>query len=261
MVPAHNEQRLLPRMLGRVPAWVDGVVVVDDASGDGTYASAEAHGEPRVHLIRHEQNQGVGAAIRTGYRCALGSGADLVVVMAADDQMDPDDLPRLLEPLISGVADYAKGNRLLHASAARMPIGRRVAAHVLGRATAIATGYKISDSQCGYTAITAGALRRLELSELWPRYGYPNDLLGLAARAKLRVTEVPVTAVYADEQSGIRPWHFFSVAWLIGRRWARERARTQSKTGNPSDRCSAAPQPDAAPSQRAALDPTRDVAS
>lgn len=235
VVPAHNEQRLLPRMLGRVPALIDGVVVVDDASQDGTSASAQACSDPRIMLLRHEDNEGVGAAIRSGYRCALNAGADIVVVMAADDQMDPKDLPALLEPLVTGAADYVKGNRLLHPTAARMPIGRRFAAHVLGRATAIATGYKISDSQCGYTAISADALRRVELSELWPRYGYPNDLLGLAARAKLRVTEVPVAAVYADEQSGIRPWHFFSVAWLIGRRWLRERERDHSRVSSQSD--------------------------
>lgn len=225
VVPAHNEQRLLPRMLARVPAWVDGVIVVDDASSDQTSRCVTACGDPRVHLLRHEHNQGVGAAIRSGYGLALDSGADIAVVMAADDQMDPADLPGLLAPLIADQADYVKGNRLRHVNAARMPLGRRIAAHLLGHATAIATGYSISDSQCGYTAITRDALARLALSELWPRYGYPNDLLALAARAKLRVSEVPVAPVYADEQSGIRAWHFFSVGWLIGRRWARERSR------------------------------------
>ncbi|MEZ4228729.1 MAG: glycosyltransferase family 2 protein [Polyangiaceae bacterium] len=225
VVPAFNEERLLPRMLQRCSVLIDRVIVVDDASGDATAARAEASGDPRVQVLRHATNQGVGAAIRSGYLAALDAGADLVVVMAADDQMDPADLPRLLEPLIDGRADYVKGNRLIHADARRMPLGRRGAAYVLGFITSLATGYALSDSQCGYTAISRAALQRLDLDELWPRYGYPNDLLALAARAGLRVSEIAVAPVYADETSGIRPYHFFSVCALIARRWARERAR------------------------------------
>ena len=99
VVPAFNEERLLPRMLQRCSALIDRVIVVDDASGDATAARAQASGDPRVQVLRHATNQGVGAAIRSGYLAALDAGADLVVVMAADDQMDPADLPRRLEPL------------------------------------------------------------------------------------------------------------------------------------------------------------------
>ncbi|MGE3670671.1 MAG: glycosyltransferase family 2 protein, partial [Polyangiaceae bacterium] len=122
-------------------------------------------------------------------------------------------------------ADYVKGNRLVHVAARRMLWERRAAGYVLGFITSCATGYALSDSQCGYTAITRRALERLDLDELWPRYGYPNDLLALAARAGLRVSEVAVAPVYADESSGIRPYHFFSVCALIARRWAGERKR------------------------------------
>ena len=231
VVPAFNEARLLPRMLARASERIAQIVVVDDASQDDTAARAQTSGDARVQVVRHRYNQGVGAAIRTGYQAALAGGADFVVVMAADDQMDPADLPRLLEPLIEGRADYVKGNRLIHAAARRMPWERRAAGHVLGFITSLATGYRLSDSQCGFTAISRDALERLALDELWPRYGYPNDLLALAARAKLRVAEVPVAPVYADEASGIRPYHFFSVCALIARRWTHERARRRFPQG------------------------------
>lgn len=225
VIPAYQEERLLPRTLRRVPAFIAGVVVVDDASLDHTSDAARDVGDARLVLERHPVNLGVGAAIRTGYRRALAEGASIVVVMAADDQMDPGDLPALLQPILEGRADYVKGNRLKHPERRQMPLLRRAAAHTLGWLTARATGYSISDSQCGYTAISAAALRALRLDELWPRYGYPNDLLGLLSGARLRVTEVPVRPVYADEASGIRPWHFFTVCWLIARRYARGAAQ------------------------------------
>ncbi|MBX3184110.1 MAG: glycosyltransferase family 2 protein [Polyangiaceae bacterium] len=227
VIPAYREERLLPRTLRRVPACVDGVVVVDDASPDATSRAAREAGDARLVLERHPRNLGVGAAIRTGYRRALSEGADLIIVMAADDQMDPADLPALAEPILADRADYVKGNRLIHPDKRRMPLARRAAGHALGWLTARATGYALSDSQCGYTAISAAALRVLPLDELWPRYGYPNDLLGLLSQARLRVAEVPVRPIYADEASGVRPWHFLTVCWLIARRYAvTKRGRT-----------------------------------
>lgn len=237
VIPAFNEERLLPRTLEGIPSWVDLVLVIDDASQDQTSNRSLAWIEQRAgrdkslkggvtafELIQHVENQGVGAAIRTGYQAAITRGADIIVVMAADNQMDPADLPQLLAPILSHEADYVKGNRFLHPKRSRMPFARRSAGYALGWLTSKATGYAISDSQCGYTAISSGALERLPLQELWPRYGYPNDLLALAAQSGLRVLEAPVAPVYADEQSGIRPWHFFSVCWLIGRRWLDGRA-------------------------------------
>jgi hypothetical protein len=144
--------------------------------------------------------------------------------MAADDQMHPDDLERLVRAVLLG-ADYAKGNRFVHAEAARMPRARRVAGEVLSAVTRLATGLDVSDTQCGYTALSARAARALPLHELWPRYGYPNDLLGMLAARGLSVQELPVRPVYADEESGVRPWHALSVLGVISRRWWQERRR------------------------------------
>ena len=116
VVPAYNEEKLIGRVLETMPPLVDRIVVVDDASTDGTAAALvrakECLGD-RLRLIRHHGNGGVGAAIVTGYRAALEEGDNgLVVVMAGDGQMDPADLPRLLNPLVRDQADYTKGNRL-----------------------------------------------------------------------------------------------------------------------------------------------------
>jgi glycosyltransferase involved in cell wall biosynthesis len=218
VVPAYREERLIGRMLSRVPAYVDRIYVVDDASPDGTSEAARRVGDPRVSVLRHAENRGVGAAIVTGYRTALADAHDVLAVMAGDDQMHPDDLEPLVAAVVAG-ADYAKGNRFIHADAARMPCARRLGGRFLSAVTRRATGLSIDDSQCGFTALSAHAARSLPLDELWPRYGYPNDLLLLLGRTRLRVVEVPVRPVYADEKSGVRPWHVVKILGVIARRY------------------------------------------
>jgi glycosyltransferase involved in cell wall biosynthesis len=234
VVPAYREERLIARTLGRMPAFVDGVYVVDDASGDETLLRARALGDPRVRCLAHAENRGVGAAIRTGYGAALADGHDVLAVMAGDDQMHPDDLAPLVSAVLAG-ADYAKGNRFVHPERRRMPFARRLGGALLSFATRAATGLAVSDTQCGFTALSARAARALPLDELWPRYGYPNDLLGLLAAHGLCVVEVPVRPVYADEQSGIRPWHVFSVLSVIVRRRLRT-SRTPIALPDPAKR-------------------------
>jgi glycosyltransferase involved in cell wall biosynthesis len=237
-VPAFNERERVGGVVERLPAWVDHVVVVDDASDDGTARAARdaglrraavarrTHGAraPRVTVLRHAKNLGVGAAIVTGYRAALVAGADVVAVMAGDDQMDPDDLAAIVAPVLDGTSAYVKGNRFVHASRRRMPAARRLAGSVLSALTRVTTGLAIDDSQCGYTALSARAARALPLGDLWPRYGYPNDLLGMLAARGFAVGEVPVRAVYAGERSGIRPWHVAVVTFIIARRWQKTHA-------------------------------------
>jgi glycosyltransferase involved in cell wall biosynthesis len=235
IVPAYQEARLIGRMLRRVPALVDAIYVVDDASTDGTIAAALEGGDTRVIAIRHRVNAGVGAAIRSGYLRALADGADVLVVMAGDDQMDPEDLEALIAPVVAGSADYAKGSRFRHPEARRMPLARRAGSGVLSWATRLATGLDVDDCQCGYTALSARAATKLPLAELWPRFGYPNDLLGMLAENRLRVVEVPVRPVYADEKSGLRPWHVLSIAFVIARRsWLTKLAKRARRGARPS---------------------------
>jgi len=223
IVPAYREERLIARMLSRVPRFVDAVYVVDDASDDRTLEQAQSLGDERVRTVRHERNRGVGAAISSGYRQALEDGFQVLVVMAGDDQMDPGDLPGLVAPVARGQADYVKGNRFRHPSSRRMPLHRRWGGRALSLLTRMTSGLDVDDCQCGYTVLSAHAARELPLGELWPRYGYPNDLLLMLAARGMRVSEVPVRPVYADEQSGVRPWHLFSVAGVIVRRALRDR--------------------------------------
>lgn len=223
VVPCFREARLVRRTISGIPGFVDLIVVVDDGSQDGTAQAVQSAGDPRVVLVVHERNLGVGAAIVSGYRAALNAGCDVLAVMAGDAQMAPDDLPSVIAPVALGHVSYVKGNRFRHARWSDMPFARRLAGRVLAVATRWATGLDVDDCQCGYTAISRAALLRLPLADLWPRFGYPNDLLGMLAARGLVVAEVPVRPVYADEQSGVRAWHALSVLLLIARRYLRER--------------------------------------
>ena len=218
VVPAYREALLIGRTLAMMPAFVDAIYVVDDASPDDTAARARAADDPRVKVLEHAENRGVGAAIVTGYHAAHADHMDAVAVMAGDAQMDPADLAAVLAPVLAGSADYVKGNRFRSAERLRMPRLRRWAGKVLAVATRWASGLDVDDCQCGYTAVSRQAIGTLPLSELWPRFGYPNDLLVLAAQHGLRVSEVTVRPIYADERSGVRPWHALLILGLLLRR-------------------------------------------
>lgn len=204
VVPAFNEARHIALTLRSVPRYVDRIVVVDDGSSDGTADEVRRLADPRVELVRHAANRGVGQALSTGYAKAFAGGAEIAAVMAGDGQMHPDDLRRLLAPLASGEADYVKGDRLSHPEVwQRMPLARVLGNHVLSLGTRIATGLPIRDSQCGYTALHRRAAERVPWAKLWHGYGYPNDLLGFLSQAGARVRDIVVRPVYADEESGI----------------------------------------------------------
>ena len=178
----------------------------------------------------------LGAAISTGYRRSLAIGADIAVVMAGDGQMDPEDLPALLEPIVSGAAGYVKGNRFLHPELwSAMPATRIVGNVLLSAATKLTSGYRhLWDSQCGYTAISRDALSAVPIDELFPRYGYPNDMLSRLHVAGISVVDVPVRPIYGDHwKSGINLGTVVHpIPWVLLRSWgnrlaaaARKRAR------------------------------------
>ena len=225
VVPAHNEEKLIGTVLDTMPAIVDRVIVVDDASGDGTAAALDAlrARHPRLRAIRPENTGGVGAAIVTGYKAALEEAPQnaLVAVMAGDAQMDPADLPRLLAPLAAGQADYTKGNRLRSGQAWNIiPRHRYLGNAALSFATKIASGYwHVADSQSGYTAVTSEALGMLQLDRLYPRYGFPNHLLVELNLYDFRVRDVPIRPVYnVGEVSGIRLHRVVpTISWLLFR--------------------------------------------
>jgi glycosyltransferase involved in cell wall biosynthesis len=270
VIPACNEADKIAATIRSVPGFVDHVIVVDDESSDGTAAIARrvarrASGRARVaggaagrvEVIAHARNRGVGAAIATGYARALALGAHATAVMAGDGQMDPADLPPLLAPVVAGEADYAKGNRFVWPGArGTMPPVRRVGGAVLSWLTRLASGYRqLGDSQCGYTVASRRALLAIgfgdgRVPDLWPRYGYPNDLLTRLAAARVRVVDVPVRPIYGPNwRSGLRPARvMLPIAWLL-LRGALRRIRARAR---------GAPAPAAAP---VALDETARAAA
>src|SRR5256884_3190880 len=179
VVPAHDEEKLIAETVGSIPYFVDRILVVDDASRDKTAEVVRGLQDPRVELIVHERNQGVGAAIVTGYKAALEERIDVTAVMAADNQMDPEDLRHLVEPVTRGELDYAKANRLFTGQAWQLiPRYRYLGNAVLSMLTKIASGYwHIADSQSGFTSVSLEYLELLDLDKLYKRYGFPNDML------------------------------------------------------------------------------------
>jgi glycosyltransferase involved in cell wall biosynthesis len=218
VVPAHDEEELVGVTLAGIPDFVDRVIVVDDASGDGTGERARAAGA-RVEVIRHERNEGVGAAIVTGYKRALAERFDVTCVMAADNQMDPDDLEKLAAPVARGEVDYAKANRLVTGEAWRLiPRTRYLGNAALSFLTKIASGYwHVADSQSGYTAIALPTLAALDLDRVYRRYGFPNDLLVHLNVVNARVRDFPSRPIYGvGERSGIRYRHVVpKISWLL----------------------------------------------
>jgi glycosyltransferase involved in cell wall biosynthesis len=261
VVPAYNEEWFVGTVIETVPEFVDRVYPVDDASTDGTWAeiceaarpeaSPTVAGAPvgdggptrtRTIPIRHERNRGVGAAITTGYERARRDGADVVAVMAGDGQMDPGQLDRLLDPVVEGRADYAKGNRLLgddHRDG--MPKHRTVGNVALTLLTRISTGYwRLMDPQNGYTVISREAIERIDFDRLYSDYGFANDLLVELNVRGFRVADVAMPAVYGNETSHICYRSFVPrVSWVLARGFVR-RLRADAGESFGGDRSAAA---------------------
>jgi glycosyltransferase involved in cell wall biosynthesis len=219
VVPAYREEHLVATTLRGIPDSVDRIYVVDDASPDETAAKAREAADARTEVIVHERNGGVGAAIVTGYKRALAESIDIVVVMAADNQMDPAELPALVGPVARGEVDYAKANRLFTGEAwSVIPRTRYLGNAVLSLLTKIASGYwHVADSQAGYTALGLDALRRLDLDRVYRRYGFPNDILVHLKVINARVRDIPSRPIYGiGERSGIRLRKVVPrISWLL----------------------------------------------
>jgi glycosyltransferase involved in cell wall biosynthesis len=226
VIPAYNEELLLIDTLAGIPKFVDRIYVVDDASRDATVGRAHtaAADDPRIVVIAREKNGGVGAAVATGYKRAIEERIDVVCVMNADNQMDPEELADLATPVARGELDYAKANRLFTGQAWELiPHSRYLGNAALSLLTKIASGYwHVADAQAGYTAIALPILERLDLDRLYPRYGFPNDMLVHLNVWSARVRDIPSRPIYGiGERSGIRlrkvipriSWLLFKAFW------------------------------------------------
>ena len=211
VVPAYNEEKLIGKVIETIPDYVDYLVVVDDLSKDQTVDVVNGYIEGangRIVLICMEKNVGVGGAIAVGYKWCREHKIDATAVMAGDAQMDPSDLPALLDPVVNGEADYAKGNRLFTGEAwHKIPKARYMGNAALSLLTKIASGYwHVADSQTGYTVANLKVLSTIDLDAIYKRYGMPNDLLVKLNIYNFRVRDVEIKPIYGiGEKSGIKP--------------------------------------------------------
>jgi glycosyltransferase involved in cell wall biosynthesis len=225
VVPAHNEGSQIAGVIATMPEYVDAVVVVDDASNDDTVKVVKALQEEKtdLFLIAHQKNQGCGGAVISGYAWAAEQEFDVVVRMDGDGQMNPDDLSSLIDPVATGVADFAKGNRFFSGKAYDvMPKLRFLGTAFLSLLTKIVSGYwHLSDFQSGYVAISKKALDTVDWQQMYKRYGQPNDQLILLNVYNFRVKDVPVDPVYhVGEVSGIKIKKvIFTLGWLLVKRF------------------------------------------
>ena len=206
VVPALNEAPHIGDVLRRMPAFVDLIVLVDDASTDETAAAAEAVNDARVQVIRHPQRSGVGGATVSGMQRALEHAADIVVKVDGDGQMDPTRMETLLVPLVRDGYDYVKANRFLDGRALRqMPMPRLIGNFAMTFLTKLASGYwHVFDPQNGYVAAKASALQALELPDLAKGFFFENDMLIHLNILNCRVKDVPLPAYYGNENSSLR---------------------------------------------------------
>ncbi|WP_332819835.1 glycosyltransferase family 2 protein [Sphingopyxis sp.] len=222
VIPSYRVTAHVLDVIARIGPEVAMIFVVDDACPDASGAFVEKNcGDPRVRVIRHEQNRGVGGAMITGYRAALEAGADIVVKVDGDGQMDPALIPRIARPVLARQADYAKGNRF-HSlwNVRRMPRARLYGNAGLSFMTKLSSGYwGVFDPTNGYTAIHAAALEHIEFANVSERYFFETDMLINLGNARAVVADVPMEAVYGDEVSNL---HIRKELWPFLRTHLRE---------------------------------------
>lgn len=212
VVPAYNEEDLITEMLEGVPLYVDKIFVINDASTDATLNLLQKQSEKvkRIEIINHQKNQGLGKSLIDGYVASRDNDEiDITAVMAGDNQMNPDDLEKLLDKIIDEGYDYIKGNRLLHSNISSMPKHRFLGNSVLTILTKFATGYySLMDPQCGYTAISNPVLKKIPIEKMTQGYGYNADILCMLNIQRFKVSDVEVHPVYDREKSKIKLWKY-----------------------------------------------------
>lgn len=206
VIPCFKVREHILKVLTAVPGFVSIIYVIDDACPDETGRFVEAHClDYRVNVLFHQENQGVGGAVMTGYRAAVSGGADLIVKIDGDGQMDPGLIQDFVVPILSGEADYTKGNRFYNLEEIRnMPTLRLFGNAVLSLMAKLSSGYwDIFDPTNGYTAIHADIVRQLPLEKISRRYFFETDMLFRLNTFRAVVVDVPMVAKYGDEVSNL----------------------------------------------------------
>lgn len=207
VIPSFRVKRHILDVLRTMPAIVSRIYVVDDACPDGSGRHVEANcRDPRVRVIYHAVNQGVGGAVMTGYQAAIDDGMTVIVKVDGDGQMDPALIPVFVQPILAGEADYTKGNRFFDLERVRaMPAMRLFGNAVLSFMTKLSSGYwDLFDPTNGYTAIHADVARLLPFDKISRRYFFETDMLFRLNTLRAVVVDVPMSARYADEVSSLK---------------------------------------------------------
>ena len=206
-IPSYKVRAHVLDVIARIPPQVQRIYVVDDKCPQDSGAFVQQHcTDPRVRVIFHDENQGVGGAVVSGYRAALEDGMDIVVKVDGDGQMDPALIPHFTRPIERGRADYTKGNRFYRPESLKgMPPIRLFGNAALSFINKLSTGYwSIMDPTNGYTAIHTSVLREMPLHKLEKRYFFETDMLYHLNTMRAVVHDVPMDALYADEESSLK---------------------------------------------------------
>lgn len=211
VIPCYRVRGKIHSVLERIGDDVAAIYCVDDACPESSYEEIEqlAREDDRIKIIRHAKNQGVGGAVVSGYRQAAEDGADVVVKMDGDGQMDPHQINQLVEPIRQGEADYVKGNRFFRLEGLRgMPWMRLIGNAGLSFLTKLSTGYwHLFDPTNGFTAIHARVIEALPLDRISKRYFFESDILFRLNTLRAVVLDVPMDARYGDEKSSLSIFH------------------------------------------------------
>jgi dolichol-phosphate mannosyltransferase len=207
VIPCYRVKAQILSVISRVGAEVSHIYVIDDAcpenSGDFVRASCT---DARIIVLRNERNRGVGGAVMAGYEAALRDGADIMVKLDGDGQMDPVLIPRFVRPIAAGQADYSKGNRFYDLTRiGQMPTMRLVGNAALSFISKLSTGYwNLFDTTNGFTAIHARVARRIAFDKVSPRYFFESDMLFRLNIIRAVVADIPMDATYGDEKSNLK---------------------------------------------------------
>lgn len=246
ILPCYKSSKFVLDVLNNIPDIVDFIYCVDDACPENVgHLIEKENKDKRVQVIFHDQNQGVGGAVITGYRAALKEGADIVVKIDSDGQMDPVLISKFIDPIVNGQADYTKGNRFYNPEFLEdMPKVRIFGNAGLSFLNKFSTGYwHIFDPTNGFTAIHANILRLMPLDKIAKRYFFESDMLFRLGTLRAVVLDIPQKAVYKDEESNlstsdalysfagahirnsfkrliysyyVRDFHVASIEWILG---------------------------------------------
>jgi len=218
VILAHNEENHIEDTIDTLPDFIDKIYVVDDGSTDETAGIVLKYKDERLKLLQHEINKGPGAALVTGYKAALQDEIDVIVKMDGDNQMDPNYIPSLLDPIIENRADYTKGNRLLSPEyRGKMTRWRFFGNAILTFLTKVGSGYwQIMDPQNGYTAISKGVLKQINVDSIYYYYGYLNNILVKLNVYGYNIGDIAMPAKYGNEKSSIKySKYIFKVSGLL----------------------------------------------